>query len=688
MDRNGKIIGGCIAVDLWTTEALECNDYRDPNESGVSMGPITSSQIRLFFLSHLHADHTMGLNNGWCRGPIYTSPLNAKLAPKLIPNLTTTEKLFVPLELDTPHLIPLGDSDNDPKVRVTLIDANHVPGAVMFVFRGYFGNILYTGDFRYCESMLNNPSLNQLERWEDIDKLYLDNTYFFSKCTFATRSEVVKKLISFLRQHESYHVYFGARKLGKEDAFVQIAMDLKERICIDESRMDIFRALELPDVFTTDAQQARLFVVPQKMVTKNFLESENMKRPTIGVWLTALFYNWDDSPYKNCEVWDLNIFEYSDHSSYPEIIKFIQRVKPKQVIPIVGVSKYKNNWLSRRQYYEKERNDMTSLQPYLSTLPSKYFGYEKPKIVGLPPTISGTKYDLLTSAKTNNSLIPKPMPKRIYRGPKGPVYESSNTATTIGSSNNTSKCESRVAENESNLTNNSASFSPDCVTNELSVIASNNLDNEKNKDCENITKDSGLLKKKRQTKDLIVPQKRNISNISRSNSSTHNSLKLKKNKNCKGSDCDEKYDSFLKVVKISENNVQKVCYVDTSPNKYIKKNSNLDSTGVVHNLKKSSYLSKKPRHLENKATNLVSNTNSDCCNHQNLDKGNNEDLPRSILSSNGHACIPQLSKNISDSANFLLSKEFKQCIKEKDCSVLHTIDLNLSSVQGIISKKN
>ena len=33
-------------------------------------------------------------------------------------------------------------------ITVTTIDANHCPGSAMFLFEGYFGRILYTGDFR------------------------------------------------------------------------------------------------------------------------------------------------------------------------------------------------------------------------------------------------------------------------------------------------------------------------------------------------------------------------------------------------------------------------------------------------------------------------------------------------------------------------------------------------------------
>lgn len=49
-----------------------------------------------------------------------------------------------PLEVGHAHLLPL-DEVGKETMTVTLIDANHCPGSVMFLFEGYFGTILYTG---------------------------------------------------------------------------------------------------------------------------------------------------------------------------------------------------------------------------------------------------------------------------------------------------------------------------------------------------------------------------------------------------------------------------------------------------------------------------------------------------------------------------------------------------------------
>jgi hypothetical protein len=45
------------------------------------------------------------------------------------------------------------------------------------------------------------------------------------------------------------------------------------------------------------------------------MEARNKERPSIGIILTALFYNWDNGPYSSSHEYGLHVFEYSDHSS-------------------------------------------------------------------------------------------------------------------------------------------------------------------------------------------------------------------------------------------------------------------------------------------------------------------------------------------------------------------------------------
>ena len=101
-----------------------------------------------------------GLTPTW-NYPVYCSELTAKL---LSHHHQIRESLIHPLTLDTPHIIFL-DSEQKEQMTVTLIEANHCPGAVMFLFEGYFGSILHTGDFRFNLSMIEEPPLNYYEGW-------------------------------------------------------------------------------------------------------------------------------------------------------------------------------------------------------------------------------------------------------------------------------------------------------------------------------------------------------------------------------------------------------------------------------------------------------------------------------------------------------------------------------------------
>ena len=98
--------------------------------------------------------------------------------------------------MDEEHWIYLDESKKEG-VYVTMFDAYHCPGAVMYLFKGKMGTVLHTGDFRFSEAMFDNPVLFPPERRNsdmraisiDVDYLFLDNTFADPEYDFPSREE-------------------------------------------------------------------------------------------------------------------------------------------------------------------------------------------------------------------------------------------------------------------------------------------------------------------------------------------------------------------------------------------------------------------------------------------------------------------------------------------------------------------
>jgi DNA cross-link repair 1B protein len=66
------------------------------------------------------------------------------MTKKLIKEINkVNEEYVIELEMGMNHIMKLNDVET---FNVMLLDANHCPGAVMFLFEGYFGHILATGN--------------------------------------------------------------------------------------------------------------------------------------------------------------------------------------------------------------------------------------------------------------------------------------------------------------------------------------------------------------------------------------------------------------------------------------------------------------------------------------------------------------------------------------------------------------
>lgn len=297
------------------------------------------------------------------------------------------------------------------------MDANHVPGSVMLLIKGYFGNILYTGDFRYHRKMFSVPSLELLLKREDVDELYLDNTFFYPTCDFPPREEVLEKIMQILQRFPTHRVYFGLRKLGKESLLVEVAQRLKERILISREKMDLFQLMNLPDVFTTDPTTSRISVVFATLLTRKFMENSPN---SIGIIPSALYYGWDCDtfrPYSSSDKYNLYLIEYSDHSSYTELNEFVRHIKPKVVRPIVKTDEA-HGLLKEWRSFHRDRIDMSGFSAFLSKLPKK--------LISRPiDDLEQNEDDRPKKrAKINDAFLKE----KVYRGPKGAVYESEDTS--------------------------------------------------------------------------------------------------------------------------------------------------------------------------------------------------------------------------------------------------------------------
>lgn len=174
--------------------------------------------------------------------------------------------------MDEEHWIYL-DTELKDGVSVVLMDANHCPGAVMFLFKGKMGTVLHTGDFRFHEKMLENPWLCPPDRRNekkraitiDVDHLHLDNTFANPNYDFPSKSDAYKGLREVVKAHNEYRIFIFMYNLGKEEAFMGLAKDFETKVIVDEDRYRKVRLLDLsPELFTTDAalplKQAKIHV--------------------------------------------------------------------------------------------------------------------------------------------------------------------------------------------------------------------------------------------------------------------------------------------------------------------------------------------------------------------------------------------------------------------------------------------
>lgn len=251
-----------------------CPDYKKiPSTDFVCDGfqYARTAMTQNHFLTHFHSDHYGGITKAWNSGTIYCSEATANLVNQ---QLGIDRKWLHPLPMLTPVVV---ESRGKP-VTVTLLDANHCPGAVMFLFE--IGSnkskkhILHVGDFRWnTEFMMTQAPLRPFARGECLlDEIFLDTTYCDPKYTLPSQKEAIEETIKVAKQEVARAkqnksrilMLFGAYTIGKERIYLSVAESLGMKVYVDKRRFRILSALGWPEeklsLLTTRAEESNIWV--------------------------------------------------------------------------------------------------------------------------------------------------------------------------------------------------------------------------------------------------------------------------------------------------------------------------------------------------------------------------------------------------------------------------------------------
>ncbi|KAF5745133.1 5' exonuclease Apollo [Tripterygium wilfordii] len=214
----------------------------------------SSKMKRHHFLTHAHKDHSSGIITH-SSYPIYCTDLTKAFLLQQYPQLDGS--MFVGIEVGRSVVI----DDPDGKFTLTSFDANHCPGAVMFLFEGGFGTILHTGDCRLTPECIQClPEKYIGKKGKDprcrLDYVFLDCTFGKSSQKFPSKHAAVRQVINCIwKNPDAPVVYLTCDLLGQEEILVNVAQTFGSKIYVDKNtNAECFQALTLtfPEILSQD----------------------------------------------------------------------------------------------------------------------------------------------------------------------------------------------------------------------------------------------------------------------------------------------------------------------------------------------------------------------------------------------------------------------------------------------------
>lgn len=270
-----------------------------------------SKGAKYYFLSHYHSDHTALLKKKWKNEKIYLSDISYRIAVEV--DRIPEQNLTVISDGETCLL-----EMKNRTVKVTALDANHCPGALMFIFEFDGKKVVYTGDFR-----LNKGIVNNMELLKDANVMYLDNTYGNREGKFPSQEEAIEKILSIMRENINKDIYIGVYNIGKNKVLEEIYRNFSRKVFTGGRHYEICKAIGREEYVTLDSEETNIHAY-----NRNFLEYAKHRIPSdVTVIIPTGWYEGIKHKRKN-----YHYIPYSEHCDAEELETFVKLVSPKKII--------------------------------------------------------------------------------------------------------------------------------------------------------------------------------------------------------------------------------------------------------------------------------------------------------------------------------------------------------------------
>ncbi|KAK2467146.1 hypothetical protein APHAL10511_000695 [Amanita phalloides] len=273
--------------------------------------------------------------------------------------------LLKPLPLNTPTTIEL---QNGEEVSLTLIDANHCPGAIMYLIEGAKGNVLHTGDFRaepwFLDNITRNPFLQPylaplsshsksfVNR--TLDAIYLDTACVFSTLLIPTKEQATTGLVELIKLHPpDTHFFINSWTWGYEDILKSIARAFQCQIHVDRYKYSIYQRVSDPylrSIVTMDPEMTRFHAcerfhrcehvasddpksVHTPVISRKGKHVVYVNPVTMDTQSWELYLKDAKQSIRTGETMNTILVPLSRHSTLPELQAFVRLFRPRSVVP-------------------------------------------------------------------------------------------------------------------------------------------------------------------------------------------------------------------------------------------------------------------------------------------------------------------------------------------------------------------